>query len=102
MKQAAIRRGYLINALHMTYPQPISDRTALLLMIELGFSSADFEKDVAYLSEKGYIEVEDKKFEILPGTLRLLKLTPKGVDLVEGTIKDKGIVFTNGKTEQTR
>lgn len=99
MKQAAIRRGYLVNALYMAYPQPLSDRAVLLLMMELGYTSADFEKDIAYLQDKGYIEIEEKEFEIFPKVMRLLKLTPKGIDLVEKIIKDKGVVFTNGETK---
>lgn len=98
MTPSAIRRGYLLKALHMSYPRPLGDRTILLFMIELGYSVADFEKDIEYLREKGYIEMEEKKLEIYPSTIRLVKLTPKGIDLVEGTIKDNGVVF-NGQAK---
>lgn len=53
----------------------------------------DISKHFAYLHEAGYIEILGKKET--PSTAyendALIKLTRKGVDLVEGTIEDAGV-----------
>lgn len=56
----------------------------------------DVARYIDYLSGKKYIEVigEEDAEQILRGIVppsAFIKLTPKGVDLVEGTIEDLGV-----------
>lgn len=55
--------------------------------------SPDISKYLNYLEDAGYIEYTDKKHKTysIYANSKTIRLTKKGVDLVEGTIEDAGV-----------
>ena len=88
-----IERGYILHALHISYPTPIPEDALLTGFLSVGIMPDEVKKHLEYLVDKGYVErkeVEIKKIGIKSITY---KLTPRGVDLVEGEIKDDTILL---------
>lgn len=88
-------RGWVVRILQRAYPAGIEDANIYKQLHELGYevTKKDFEANIAYLKEDGFLE--EKKFgesgfnAVLIN--RILKLTTKGIDIVEGTVKDEGV-----------
>ena len=89
-------RGRILRLLHIVYPGPAEGRTITNIMIQEGRPVADMAKYIDYLVHKGYVKAisEEHAEQILKGVVpptAFFKLTPHGVDLLEGTIKDPGV-----------
>lgn len=88
-------RGWIVRILQRAYPAGIEDTNIYKQLHDLGYevTRKDFEVNIAYLIEDGF--VEEKKFgetgfnAVLIN--RILKLTTRGIDLSEGTLKDEGV-----------
>ena len=79
-------RGEILALLYSVQPVPVEIRTITNSLLE----------SIDYLSGKKYIQVigEEAAEQILHGVVppsAFVKLTPTGVDLVEGTIEDQGV-----------
>ncbi|GAA6428462.1 hypothetical protein [Dielma fastidiosa] len=63
------------------------------LLDDATIMTPDISKYITYLHDAGYIEFVDKKVNAYTayGNDALIKMTRKGVDLVEGTIEDPGV-----------
>ena len=76
---------------------PVEIRTIVNSLLESNMVTVpNIAQFIDYLSGKKYIEVigEDDAEQILRGVVppsAFIKLTPTGVDLVEGTIEDQGV-----------
>lgn len=87
-------RGYILRCLakgnkyQMLVRQIVNTMTAAGLII-----SPDISKQLTYLEEKGYIAFTDRKVTSYSAYENdaMVKLTAKGIDLVEGTIDDDGV-----------
>ena len=80
-------RGEILALLYSVQPVPVEIRTITNSLLESNMVSVpSIAQHIDYLSGKKYIQVigEDAAEQIL-------KLTPTGVDLVEGTIEDQGV-----------
>lgn len=90
-------RGEILALLYSVQPIPAEIRTITNALLEKNMVSVpDIARHVDYLSGKGYVEVisEEDVAQILRGVVppsAFIKLTPHGVDLVEGTIEDPGV-----------
>jgi len=87
-----IQRGEILRMLYRMYPDPVGDN--LLKMTFVWVTPPTLNGHAAYLVESGYATREDvdhDQYEFSTADY-LLKITPKGIDLLEGTIEaDPGI-----------
>lgn len=85
-------RGFILKLLEITHPQPTpsSAMSAALVQNNLVINP-DISRYTTYLADKGYIEVKDVALKSIRVDAVALKLTPKGIDLLEGTIDDPGV-----------
>jgi hypothetical protein len=85
-------RGRILRALDTIYPKDLNLSTIVLVLEDrhMPATAADVRQDLAYLDEKGYVELleqQDDGEEVL-----LARLTAKGKDLLEKNIpEDPGV-----------
>lgn len=87
-------RGYIIRALAKGNQNALLVRQITGALVADGIIfTPDISKHVEYLQEAGYIFFTDKSANAYTAYRRdaVIKLTKKGVDLVEGTIDDAGV-----------
>ncbi|MCD7948299.1 MAG: hypothetical protein LUG13_08430 [Oscillospiraceae bacterium] len=87
-------RGYIIRALTKGSQNALLVKQIVNALVGAGLIySPDIGKYLAYLQEAGYIEFTDQKATAYSAYRRdsVVRLTRKGVDLVEGTIDDPGV-----------
>lgn len=90
-------RGEIMSLLYSVQPIPVEVRTLTNSLLESNrVSIPNIAQYIDYLSGKGYITVisEEDASQILCGVVppsAFVKLTPAGVDLVEGTTEDPGV-----------
>ena len=84
-------RGKILMLLYSVAPGPVEVRTITNSLLDAGsISVPDLARHVDYLT---VIDEEDAE-KLLRGQVPVdafLKLTPTGIDLVEGTIEDLGV-----------
>ena len=87
-KNKAIR-GYIVRALAKGSQNALLVRQITNALVADGLIySPDISKPIEYLQEAGYVTFTDRSAYRKDS---IIKLTRKGVDLVEGTINDPGI-----------
>ena len=90
-------RGEVLALMYSVQPMPVEIRTITNALLESKVVSVpDIARHVDYLVGKGYITVinEEDAEKVLRGVVppsSFVKLTPKGIDLVEQTIEDPGV-----------
>lgn len=90
-------RGKILSLLYSVTPIPVEIRTITNSLLEDTMVSVpDIARHIDYLSGKDYISVisEEDAAQVLRGVVppsAFIKLTPNGIDLVEGTIEDLGV-----------
>lgn len=90
-------RGKILSLLYSVAPGPVEVRTITNGLLDAGnINVPDIARYVDYLAGKGYVTTikEEDAEQLLRGTIQvdvMLKLTPVGIDLVEGTIEDPGV-----------
>jgi hypothetical protein len=84
-------RGEIMRILALFYPTPITVKQVKLSLLEYGINNgADTSKHLQYLLDKGYLNV-DKEFVEDFKEEHMVRMSPKGIDLIEGTIVDEAI-----------
>lgn len=94
-----IRREVLV-ALKMLYPAPLQSeqlfRSLLCVFPELEWDA--FRRDLAYLTEKGYLQrvVADTEHDpdspsLTPWRKRWVRLTPTGLEVVDHVVRDPAL-----------
>lgn len=88
-------RGEVLNALRLNYPNLISEKQIIVWLEQLGYATyEDIKEFLEYLQDKGYISLEIKCIKSYRQKNTMVKLTPKGIDLLESSIDpDPGIDF---------
>ncbi len=87
-------RGYIMRSLARGNKNTLLCRQISSALINDGLIiSPDISKHIGYLEEKGYVEITNEKIKSYnvyenDGAIRL---TAKGIDLLEGTIDDPGV-----------
>lgn len=87
-------RGYIIRALVKGNQNALLVRQITNALVEDGLIvSPDISKHLDYLVEAGYVVFTDRTANAYTAYRKdaVIKLTRKGVDLVEGTIDDAGV-----------
>lgn len=90
-------RGKILSLLYSVAPGPVEVRTIINSLLDAGnINVPDISRHVDYLVGKGYVTTidEENAEKLLRGIVSveaMLKLTPLGIDLVEGTIEDLGV-----------
>lgn len=90
-------RGKILALLYSVAPGPVEVRTITNSLLDAGnINVPDLARYVDYLVGKGYVTTIDEETaeKLLRGQVPVdafLKLTPVGIDLVEGTIEDPGV-----------
>lgn len=87
-------RGWIIRSLAKGYNNEAMCRSIVnALMAEGMIISPDIGKHLDYLQDAGYIEFSNKKVTAYRAFAEdtVVRLTRKGVDLVEGTVEDPGV-----------
>lgn len=91
-------RGVLIKLLYDNQSAALTAQTMeYALMQDNPYISSEISAQLYYLCEKGYVTLYDGA-EHMPLTRNpprnaLVRLTAKGIDLMEGTIEDGGVIF---------
>lgn len=85
-----VYRGRVLRTLDNYYPKAIAVREVKATLQSSGMPIvSEIYRIVDYLIDKGYVKAIDKN-ELLEDD-DLIKLTAKGVDLLENTISDEGV-----------
>ena len=86
-------RGQIIRTLALFYPDTTSISNIRTALITKGVTSTgEMDKHLTYLKDKKYIIVKDGFIKDAKDD-DMVTLTAKGVDLVEETIKDPGVIL---------
>lgn len=94
LRHKELLRGKVMFYLHLIYPQTA---TLPLLQAELDYFGYPVPLDelnfhVAYLAEKGLVETESARGTHTRGMMTLVKITARGIDLLDGRLPpDEGI-----------
>ena len=86
-------RGEILSFLYGIHPLAISQVSIYQTYFQY-YRTEDIDKILEYLVEKGYVEEgliqpPNTMFELVKN----YKITPEGIDLLDGTIQDPGIIF---------
>ncbi len=87
-------RGMILKIIHSNYPDQAGDTLIKEILEDSGFSVSDQEikAHIDYLANGGYIEASCINNKGLGINRTVCKLTPKGINLIEGNIEeDPGI-----------
>lgn len=92
MRNKAIR-GHILYLLNLSHPTPTTGKVLETGMLSsMLVASPDISAYLDYLIDRGYIDRIDKP----EYGLRYYKLTSRGIDLLEGTITDNGVLLNGG------
>lgn len=89
-------RGRILKILYMNYPQPTGDHliSEILTDIQYSISPAKVNGLITYLAEKKYVIQDTAEIPEYDISRNLVKLTSKGIDLIEGNIDpDPGVIL---------
>lgn len=84
-------RGAILKLLAQGYPATLDAKILFLQVRELGLDIAEheFRGHLAYLSEKAFIEKEERSAGDI--ILRIVRITARGLDLLDGYTEDHGV-----------
>ena len=84
-------RGKILRTIALFYPSPMDIKDLKTSLMSRGVQlTADINKLLHYLQDKGYIKMSVPEIcEVSDDTL--VELTAKGIDLLEDSIKDPGV-----------
>lgn len=86
-------RGQLLRTLALFYPDTSTVSNIRAALITRGITSTgEMNKHLTYLEDKEYIRVKDGYIKDAKED-DIVTLTAKGIDLVEGTINDPGVIL---------
>lgn len=95
VNETRLRRGLILHALHAQFPMALTkSSTEKQVGPFYGGDTRSLARDLAYLEESGFLE--DRSSEIGDRTVHAYKITPAGMNLVEGATKDPGVHFERG------
>jgi len=86
-------RGQIIRTLALFYPDTTSINNIRTALITKGVTSTgEMDKHLTYLEDKKYIIVKDGFVKDAKDD-DMVTLTAKGIDLVEETLRDPGVIL---------
>ncbi len=96
ISEAKELRGFILSMCKVNYPHGCSEQLVQITVSENDFaaSPALLAGHFEYLEEKGYVRVEEARNDKLGISRRMIYITAKGIDLLEGNIPpDPGILL---------
>lgn len=87
-------RGYILRSLAKGHANSSLVRTITNMLVqEQMIITPDISKHIDYLEDAGYVEFTNKRVNAYTAYKNdaVIKLTRKGVDLLEGTVDDPGV-----------
>ncbi len=92
---ALARRGVVLLTVHAQFPYPLT-RALLERAVGPFYTGVekDLPRDLAYLEGKGLLESESA--QLGHASVTSYTCTPAGIDVVEGTVAEPGIVISRG------
>jgi len=86
-------RGQLLDFLKRIYPNEIEELGIISVFYEY-HRDKEIRQSLQYLVDKGYAEKKKRKHPYRKReNLTFYKITAKGIDLIEGTIEDMGVIL---------
>jgi hypothetical protein len=86
-------RGQLLDFLKRIYPRNIEELGIISVFYEY-YRDKDIKQSLQYLVDKGYVEKEERKHPYRRREkVSFYKISAKGIDLIEGTIDDAGVIL---------
>lgn len=81
-------RGRILAVLDYNYPAGLSEKLVLQSLVAARFdvTRRELKAQLAYLSEKGYVTLQQVGFADIDLARQMVKLTVSGKDLVDGNI----------------
>ena len=87
-------RGRILAVLDYNYPVGLSEKLVMQSLVAARFdvTRRELKAQLAYLSEKGYVTLQQVGFADIDLARQMVKLTVSGKDLVDGNIDpDPGV-----------
>lgn len=92
-------RGQILEFLYRVYPSSVLELDVISVFFR-DHRTDTIRKALAYLVDRGYVEKAEKDHPVWRYEKQLLyKLTSNGVDLMEGTKKDPGVMVEDRRRE---
>lgn len=86
-------RGLLLDFLKRIYPKDIEE-LAIISVFYQYYQDKEIKQALHYLVDKGYVEKKEMKHPYNKRkTVHFYRLTAQGIDLLENTIQDEGIML---------
>ena len=86
-------RGAILDFLKRIYPLEIEELDVISVFYQY-YKDKEIRQALAYLVDKGYVERKEKRHPVYKRKrLIFYKATAKGIDLMEGTVSDDGIIL---------
>lgn len=88
-------RGYILKVCKLSYPQAVGSNVVDVCLVDAGMGTTFslLEGHLKYLEERGYVVLKATGVSALGSPIILATLSAKGIDLLEGTVKDPGVSF---------
>ncbi|MDI3547901.1 MAG: hypothetical protein PWR10_1553 [Halanaerobiales bacterium] len=88
--QNRVIRGRILKILKTNYPYPAGEEliSNILTDAQYNISPPQVNAQLIYLEEKGYVKMQEADVPGLDIFRNQAKITPKGIDLLEGNIED--------------
>lgn len=91
--EARNQRGMILTILHRSTGRPTMMKILESAVLQTGGTVSDAQEQVFYLTSKGYVKVKDETQHRVPNIGDTVEITAAGIDVVEGTTEDPGVVF---------
>ena len=86
-------RGQILDFLRRIYPREIEELGVISVFYQY-YTDKDIKQSLQYLADKGYVEIKEVPHPYRRRKkVKLYRITATGIDLLEGTIHDDGIVL---------
>lgn len=88
----AVLRGSILMFLVEVYPERVEELSIAQIKYEY-YEYSDILKALAYLADRGYVDKDESPHPARPTKkVRMYRATSKGMDVVEGTTTDPGVL----------
>ena len=93
-------RGQILDFLKRIYPREM-DELAIISVFYQYYTDKQIRQTLQYLVDKGYVEKKEADHPYKRRSkLVFYRLTAKGIDLIEKTISDEGIILPEEEEER--
>ncbi len=90
-------RGQILDFLKRIYPREIEELGIISVFYQY-YTDKDIRQSLQYLADKGYVEIKELPHPYQRRKkVKLYRITATGIDLLEGTIRDEGIILEEGE-----